>query len=390
MDKKIKVVRIINRFNLGGPTYNATFLTKFLEDEFETTLIGGVPDDAETDSLHILEEYGIKPIIIHEIQRSINPNNEYKAYKKIKAILKEIQPDIVHTHASKAGVLGRMAAFSLNIPIVIHTFHGHVFHSYFGKVKTRVFKSIEQYLAKKSTGIVVISALQHEELVNTYKIVPANKAKIIPLGFDLKKFQENREEKRNLIREKYQLQENEIAIAIVGRLAPVKDHDYFLKVVEQLLATTKRKVRIFIVGGGAEEAHIKEKVDEIQKRFPATIIMTSWIFDIPAFIPGMDIIALTSKNEGTPVSIIEAQASGIPVISTDVGGVRDIIADEKSGYVVKREDFETYVEKLRKLVEEDEIREKFSTFGVQNVMEKYSYQRLVSDMSNYYKELLNK
>src|SRR5690554_1369467 len=135
MDRKIKVVRIINRFNIGGPTFNATFLTKFLGDDFETTLIGGVPDEGEKDSLHILKEYGVEPIVIPDIQRNLSLSNDYKVYKKIKRILQEIQPDIVHTHASKAGFLGRAAAISLNIPVVVHTFHGHVFHSYFGPLK---------------------------------------------------------------------------------------------------------------------------------------------------------------------------------------------------------------------------------------------------------------
>ncbi|WP_107038459.1 glycosyltransferase [Brumimicrobium mesophilum] len=390
MDKKIKVVRIINRFNIGGPTFNATFLTKFLGDEFETTLIGGVPDEGEKDSHHILEQYGITPIIIPEIQRSLNPKIDYKAYKKIKRLLQEIQPDIVHTHASKAGFIGRAAAISLNIPVILHTFHGHVFHSYFGNAKTQLFKQIERYLAKKSTGIIAISNLQKEELSEVHKIAPAEKFKVIPLGFDLEKFSQDKVTNRALIRLEYKLEPDEVAIAIVGRLAPVKDHDYFLKVVEDLLSQTKQKIRIFIVGDGSEKLHIEERVAEIHQKYPNTIEMTSWILDIASFNQGMDIMCLTSKNEGTPVSIIEAQASGIPVISTDVGGVRDILEEGKAGFVIKREDIETYTEKLRLLVEDRTLREKFSIFGQENVKYKYSYHRLVDDTRNYYKSLLKK
>lgn len=390
MDKKIKVVRIINRFNLGGPTFNATFLTRFLSDEFETTLIGGVPDKGETNSLHILKEYGIKPIVLPEMSRAINISQEYRAYKKIKKILKEIQPDIVHTHASKAGLLGRMAAFSLRIPVVVHTFHGHVFHSYFGKFKTTFFKQIERYLAKKSTGIIAISALQKHELADVHKIVNQEKIKVIPLGFDLQKFQEGRIEKREVVRAQYKLSDDEVAITIIGRLAPIKDHDYFLNVIEEVLKQTPQEIKVFIVGDGSEKNHIEDRVNKLNEAYPNRIMMTSWILDIATFIQGMDIVCLTSKNEGTPVSLIEAQAAGIPVISTDVGGVRDAMEDGKSGFVVKRENIETYIKNLRLLIEDDKLREKISIFGQKNATEKFGYQRLVLEMEDYYKELLKR
>ena len=388
MDRKIKVVRIINRFNIGGPTFNATFLTKFLGDDFETTLIGGVPDEGEKDSLHILKEYGVEPIVIPDIQRNLSLSNDYKAYKKIKRILQEIQPDIVHTHASKAGFLGRAAAISLNIPVVVHTFHGHVFHSYFGPLKTGLFKQIERYLARKSTGIIAISALQKAELVEVHRIAPANKVQVIPLGFDLKKFSEDTDVKRKQIRQEYGLKDDEVAIAIVGRLAPVKDHDYFLQVIENVLSSTEVPIRVFIVGDGSEKEHIQQKVAAINQKHPGSIVMTSWILDISTFNQGMDIVCLTSKNEGTPVSIIEAQASGLPVVSTDVGGVRDILADGQAGFVIKRENIETYIDKLRLLIEDPSLRNKFANFGKQSVMEEFSYHRLVKDMSSYYKTML--
>jgi hypothetical protein len=159
-----RVLRIINRFNLGGPTFNATFLTRFLSDDFETMLIGGVPDEGETDSLHILEEYGVKPIIIEELKRNPDFFSDRKAYKKIKELIEEFKPDIVHTHAAKAGALGRRAAERCGVPVIVHTFHGHVFHSYFSTLKTAAFKQIERRLAKKSTGIIAISEQQKQEV----------------------------------------------------------------------------------------------------------------------------------------------------------------------------------------------------------------------------------
>jgi len=163
--KKIKVLRIINRFNIGGPTYNATFLTRFLSDDFETLLVGGLPEEGETDSMHILEEYGLQPLLLPEMKRQPSFQSDRKAYSKIKDIIREFNPDIVHTHASKAGALGRKAAIEMKVPVIVHTFHGHVFHSYFGKIKTLLFKTIERRLAKRSSGIIAISELQKKELV---------------------------------------------------------------------------------------------------------------------------------------------------------------------------------------------------------------------------------
>jgi len=145
--KKIKILRIINRFNIGGPSYNVTFLTRFMGDEYETKLVGGLPDAGESDSLHILEKYGVSPILIEELVRQPSISNDRKAYKRLKEIIRDYEPDIVHTHASKAGALGRKAARACNVPVVVHTFHGHVFHSYFGRVKTNLFKAIERRLA---------------------------------------------------------------------------------------------------------------------------------------------------------------------------------------------------------------------------------------------------
>lgn len=387
--EKIKILRIINRFNIGGPTYNATFLSRFLSDEFETILVGGVPDEGEKDSLHILKQYGVTPIIINELERNPNFKSDRKAYQKIKRIIELEKPDIVHTHAFKAGFLGRLAAVKLKVPVIVHTFHGHVFHSYFGKGKSAVIQRLERYLAKKSTGIVAISERQKKELVDDFKISSSDKVKVIPLGFDLNKFIENKQQNRNEIRSKYNLNEDEVAIAIIGRLAPIKNHKFFLDVIEKILQVSSKKIKVFIVGDGSERSWIEEEVNRINNKFDNEIMMTSWIFDIASFNHGMDVICLTSDNEGTPVSLIEAQAGGLPVVSTDVGGVHDIVADGKTGFVVKKGDIETYIEKLRSLIENEELRFKFGRNGQEFASSRFNYSRLVTDVENFYKELLN-
>ncbi|MDG0972944.1 MAG: glycosyltransferase [Crocinitomicaceae bacterium] len=386
----IKVLRIINRFNLGGPTYNAALLTRYLDDDFETMLIGGLPDEGETDSLHILEKYDVRPIIIPELIRNPNPLSDRKAYRKIKAIIQEFQPDIVHTHASKAGVLGRRAAISCGVEVIVHTYHGHVFHSYFGSIKTFMIKSLERNLANKSTGIVAISQLQKEELAVEHRICRAEKIKVIPLGFDLSDFLKEDWEQREKIRTHYGLDKHTVAIGIVGRIAPIKNHSFFLEVIEKLLRQGVSNIKVFIAGDGSERTVVEEKVKRITEEFGPKIVLTSWVFDIAAFNKGMDIMCLTSNNEGTPVSLIEAQASGLPVLSTDVGGVKDIVLDGESGFITKLGDCETYVENLRLLVENEKLRVKFAEKGREFVRERFSFERLTSEMSEYYRKLLNR
>jgi len=386
--KKIKVLRIINRFNIGGPTYNATFLTKFLSNDFETLLIGGLPEENEANSLHILEKYGVDPVLLPEMKREPNFKSDRIALKKIKAIIKEFKPDIVHTHASKAGALGRKAAISCKVPVIVHTFHGHVFHSYFGKIKTALFKNIERYLAKKSTGIIAISDLQKKELCEIHKIAPKDKTRVIPLGFDLEIFQQNYNNNRINTRNKFEIDEQTIAIAIVGRLTAIKDHHFFLDVIHKLYEDCKKKIKIFIVGDGDMKKEIEQRLIPMHN-MGIDISLTSWIYDIAEFNAGMDIMCLTSKNEGTPVSLIEAQASNLPVISTEVGGVADIVEQNETGFIIPRTNKGEFVLKLKLLIENDELRQKMKLKGWQNVYQKYSYQRLAKDIESYYLELLN-
>lgn len=387
---KVKVLRIINRFNIGGPTYNATFLTRFMGEDFETLLIGGLPEAGESDSLHIPHAYGVEPMILKELQREPNFKSDREAYKKIKEIIREFKPDIVHTHASKAGALGRKAAFACKVPVVVHTFHGHVFHSYFGKVKTMLYKFIERRLAKKSSGIIAISELQKEELTKVHQICAPDKVKVIPLGFDLTRFQENKGENRKQVRAEYNLTEDEVAIAIIGRFAPIKNHSFFFDVIEQVLQKGLSSVRIFVVGDGETRSMIEQRAAALNERFGNKVILTSWIKDIARFNAGMDIICLTSDNEGTPVSLIEAQASNVVVVSTNVGGVKDIMLDGETGFVVERGDLKEYAEKLGLLVENHEIRKIMSQNGWNYVRDKFHYLRLAKDMEAYYYELLRK
>jgi glycosyltransferase involved in cell wall biosynthesis len=389
IQRKIKILRNINRFNIDGPTYNATILTRYMSDHFETILIGGLPEKGEADSLHILNDYGVKPILIPELKRNPNFISDRKALKKIKNIIKEFKPDIVHTHAAKAGALGRKAAFDCKVPVVLHTFHGHVFHSYFGKFKSEVYRRIEKRLASKSSGIIAISDQQKIELSEKFAIADKNKIEVIPLGFDLNQFQDNLEIKRRKTRDKFNLSNDQIAVAIIGRLAPIKNHKLFLDTIAIVNRQTSKKTVFFIVGDGETRKEIEGQIEQIKINQSIDIRLTSWIRDIQTFNAGMDIICLTSNNEGTPVSLIEAQACNIPVISTDVGGVKDIVFNNETGFIVPKNNVEKFAEKLLLLIEDKKKREKMSQNGWSFVKDNFHYQRLVKDMELYYKKLLN-
>ena len=386
--KKIRVLRIINRFNIGGPTYNATFLTAFLGPDYETMLVGGLPDVGESDSLYILEKYGVKPHLIEEMVRNPNIRSDWIAYKKLKAIIYDFKPDIVHTHASKAGALGRKAAASCGVPIIVHTFHGHVFHSYFGKIKTTIFKLIERRLAKKTDAIIAISEIQKKELTDEHKICARKKVYVIPLGFDLDQFNEKKITQREKTRTAYKIANDEIAIGIIGRLAPIKNHAYFLDIMNDVLPTVNENIKCFIVGDGTERKMIEDRIEKINEDHPNSMVLTSWIKDVGSFNAGMDVICLTSKNEGTPVSLIEAQAGGIPVVTTDVGGVKDIVNEGNTGYIVPIENKKLFMERLIELVQSEKKRKKMSQNGWNHVQEKFHFKTLVKNMDNLYRGLL--
>ena len=386
---KKKVLRIINRFNLGGPTYNAAYLTKYLEDEYETLLVGGIHDDSEESSMHILNDLGLDPIVIPEMKRSINLKNDRIAFQKIQKLIQEFKPDIVHTHASKAGAIGRSAAHKVGVKQIYHTFHGHIFHSYFGTLKTNIYKSIERNLAKKSTKIIAISDIQKHELSDIHKICPKEKIEVIPLGFDLRKFYTNKEQKRIKFRTQWNLSDDEIAIGIIGRLVPVKNHKFFIDVINKILKLTDKKLRFFIIGDGEEKENIityvkSKNIDFSNSEKKATIQFTSWIKEIDIANAGMDIICLCSKNEGSPVSLIEAQASSKPIVSTKIGGIENIVTENETALLSELNDLDSFKINLLKLIESEELRTQL-IINSKNKSDEFNYKTLTDNIKKLYK-----
>lgn len=391
-----RVLRILNRLIIGGPALNATYLTRYMAPEFETMLVIGGKDDHEQDATHLTDRLGIEPVVVPEMKRAISPGQDREAYRKIKALIKDFKPDIVHTHAAKSGTIGRLAANACKVPVIVHTFHGHVFHSYFSKWKSQAFVNIERYLARKSSGIIAISEQQKKELSDIYRICPADKIEIVPLGFDLDRFTAQQEEKRSAFRAQYDIAEDEVAIGIIGRIVPVKNHSLFVAAAAKLLSQTAQKVRFIIIGDGdmrpQMEADFKAAgIDYAyypQEPRHARAICISWQTDMDRVLAGLDIVALSSHNEGTPVSLIEAQAAGRSLVSTNVGGVSDVVVNQHTGYITDPGSVDQFAHSLQLLAENSTLRAAFGEAGRGNVLERFSYQRLVHDMSGYYNRLL--
>ena len=394
-----KILRIHNRLIVGGPSLNVTLLSAHLNPEFETKLLVGKKDPQEKDAGYIAEQLGITPIEIIEMRRSILPFHDIKAYFKIKKIIKEYKPDIVHTHASKSGTIGRLAASSCNVKLIVHTFHGNVFHSYFNKALSSLIISFERYLAKKTDAIIAISELQKKELVDIYKIAPAKKIFTIPLGFNLEKYSIDQDKKRIIFREKYGFSETEIIIGIIGRIVPIKNHEMFVEVASIVKQRTGNKVRFAIIGDGESLPVIEKKAARLglsysyfvtNPKSKTDIVVTSWETEIDQVLAGLDIVVLTSYNEGTPVSLIEAQAAYKPVVSTNVGGVEDVITHGMNGFLTAVNDTESFANHVINLINDPELRDKMGNIGYHTVIDHYSKQRLVRDVKKLYLDFLEK
>jgi len=393
-----RVLRIINRFNLGGPTYNAAYLSRYMPPEYETLLVGGEKDETEDSSEFIVKNLGLEPIIIPEMKREIDLRSDYEAYKKMTQLIKDFKPDIVHTHASKAGTIGRLAAANLNVPAIVHTFHGHVFHSYFGQMKTLMYKNIERNLARKTSAIIAISEKQKAELCLVHRICKPDKIRVIPLGFDLTRFTENMDAKRAGFRERYLLESHEIAIGIIGRLVPIKNHRLFLESLKIVAEKSTKTLRFFIIGDGEDRLRIEgmarelgvEFSDALSEKRKTLLTFTSWIKEIDVACAGLDIIALTSLNEGTPVSLIEAQAANKPIVTTNVGGIENVVIEGVTALMShSKSDAQEFARCLLELTENDEKRKNFGQVGWDHVRNKFHFTRLIRDISELYNELLS-
>lgn len=408
----MKILRIIARLNVGGPARHVTWLTKELQDEeFESLLVAGTVPPGEENMEYFAEQHGVAPYFLPEMSRELSRRDItslYKLYRKIK----NERPDIIHTHTAKAGTVGRVAGFLyrwltwsslLGRPRrvrIVHTFHGHVFHSYYGKLKTRIFLTIERLLGRFATDrIVVISSQQKQEINSHFRVGREGQFAVIPLGIDLDIFS-GRSEDRDIFRAEVGVAEDAVAVGFIGRLTEIKNIPLLLQAAKLCGESSQEStdLKFVIIGDG----HLREKLEGEAGSLGLedSVVFVGNRNDPERFYAGLDIVALTSLNEGTPLSLIEGMAAGCPVIATGVGGVVDLlgeVTEAGDGFLICergiRIDSRSAADLSRGLIylaKNEKLRASFKARGRAFVEEQYGKDRLVNDMKELYRSLVRK
>lgn len=414
MNQKTKVFRLIARLNTGGPARHVVWLTAGLpENEFKTVLVCGSVPPGEGDMSYFAAENGVEPFIIPEMSRELSPKDVVSLWKIYRKLLRE-KPAIVHTHTAKAGTLGRAAGFLYRWltfktligkprPVrFVHTYHGHVFHSYYGAGKTYFFLTVERLLAWLATDrILVLSEQQRREIHEDFGVGSKNQFRIVPLGIDLAPFRDSAS-RRHIFRRELNAADDEILIGIVGRLTEVKNHQLFLQVAKLWAEKTRAiqnpaRVRFVIVGDGHLRARLESAAAELGLT-AENVVFAGERHDAANFYPALDIVALTSLNEGTPLTLIEAMANRRAAISTAVGGTIDLLGAKSGkinnyeigerGVLVESENAASFAEGLSVLIENPVLRDELAARGEQFVAANYSKERLLGDIERLYRELL--
>lgn len=382
---KIRVVEVITRLNIGGTASHVIFLTSGLDSaQFQTTLITGKEGTYEGNMMDLATAKGVKPIILPSLQRELSPRQDYVAFRALYDLFRQEKPDIVHTHTAKAGTVGRLAALVAGVPVVLHTFHGHTFYGYFSPPKTAFFLNVERALARCTDRIIAVSESLRRELLNVYRVSSAQKLLAVPLGFELEEYLAC-EQMGGELRRELEITADTKLVGIVARLTPIKAPQLFLDVALKV-RRERPDVQFLFIGSG--EMHEELERNTRQMGLTGIVRFLGWRRDLPRLYADLDVVVLTSKNEGTPVSLIEAMASGVPVVATNVGGVPDIVVDGVNGYLVPPGDEEAIAAAILDLLDRPARAKAMGQAGRHSVYPKYTLERLLNDMSNLYKELL--
>jgi len=408
---KRQVLRLIARLNVGGPARHVLWLTEGLQAHgYATHLVTGVVAENEADMSEEAVNLGIPLSLIPHLSREIGLRDVRVIVGVLRKLL-AVRPEILHTHTAKAGATGRIAGFLyrwlapgvlVGRPrrlVMVHTFHGHVFHSYYGKWKTRFFLAIERILARVTDRIVVISPLQLQEIRDRFRVGRAEQFALIPLGLDLAVYNGSQTRREKLRRE--WAAGNEVLVGIVGRLTEIKNHAMFLDVAaryRELGGQERRRTRFIVIGDGHLRTALERRATELGVE--SDVLFVGNRLDSEYFYPALDVVALTSLNEGTPLSLIEALANRRAVIATAVGGVVDIVGPIESrddspgvshrsrGLTTESGDVAAFCRGLSRLISDAELRRTLGQAGENHVLANFSKQRLLADVDELYETLL--
>jgi glycosyltransferase involved in cell wall biosynthesis len=384
-------LRVIARLNVGGPAIQAITLTHRLEERgWATTLVRGNEAPREGTMDPLAERLGVRPVLLASLEREINPLRDLQAAFALRQMMRRERPIVLHTHTAKAGTVGRIAAATFRRrrrPLVVHTYHGHVLSGYFSKRKERLFAGIERMLARRSDVLVAVSEEVRQDLLQL-GIGSPEQIRVVPLGFDLGPFDPPanvRALRRSEVRKTLAVADDALLVTLVARLVPIKRVDVFLDAAVRVVERHPT-VRFCVAGDG--------ELGDALRALPSAIAIepqAAWpgfVSDMPSLYAASDIVVLCSDNEGTPVSLIEALASGVAVAATRVGGVPSVVSDGLSGLLSPAGDAEALSRSIERLIGDAPLRQSLGEAGKQDVFGRYGLDRLVDDIDRLYREAM--
>lgn len=379
---RIRVVRIIARLNIGGPAIHATLLHERLNRQrFQSTLVTGTEEAGEGNYLE-LHGRTADVEVIPGLGREIRPLRDLQTLWRLVSLMRRLKPHVVHTHTAKAGAVGRAAAILAGVPVVVHTYHGHVLRGYFSPAKTAVYRAIERGLARRTDRLLAVTARVRDELI-ALGVGEAAQYRTVPLGFDLAPLLVA-ERRRGELRAELGLADAPL-VGIVARLVPIKAHEVFLSAAARVRQQVP-SARFLIVGDGELRASLEQQTAALG--LTGVVSFLGWRADIDRLYADIDVVALTSRNEGSPVALIEAMASGVPVVSTDVGGVADVVEHGVSGLLAPMDDAAGVADHILTLLADAGMRHAMGQQGRAKVAATYDARRLVSDIETLYDDLI--
>jgi len=385
-EHKIRVLRIIGRLNVGGPSIHVVNLAAGLDpDRFEHLLVIGRESRDEGSMLDYALSRNVWPHRIEEIVTtfSLAPRDAI-ALKRLVSLIRLYRPHIVHTHTAKAGLLGRVAARLAGVPIVVHTFHGHVLHGYFGPLPSWGLRQLERTLAWFTDRLVTVSQQVKKDLID-YGVASDERISVIPLGLDLEPFL-NAPIHRGQFRQDIGLRGEDKLVGIVGRIFPIKNHALFLESAARIAARDPA-TRFVIVGDGNLRSGLEQQSRQLGIK--DRVLFTGWRADLARIYADLDVLVVSSNNEGTPVSAIEAMAASCPVVATRVGGVPDLITDGVNGRLVPAKDAEAIADAVIDLLGHREAAKNIGLNAMTSARERFDLKRLIKDVDHLYRELLS-